>query len=278
MLLGVMSTPSILIVPALLCAACATADTASDQADAFPTRTDGSPAVDATPAPDANGTSACDLALQSLSFGFEGSAQGFVHDRMPEVAGSSVNWTFDHWEQGSASGGVSCAAGECFGTNLAGNYIQCQRAYLVSPPIDLSACAAESQDVSIFFEHRFDFWTGSFGGSTWFDGGLVEISADGTSWQPATLLYPGTIDINPEMTSSYSCVEKDNFYVDGKDGYVGSSGGWKSESFVVPAALATVTFQMRFVYSAGVSSQTADQAESMNGTAPGWYVDSIRLQ
>ncbi len=263
---------------ALLSVACATADTSLDEPDAFPSRTDGGSVADAAPAPDASGTSACDLALESLGFDFEGSAQGFVHDQMPEVAGSGVSWTFDHWEQGSASGGVSCDAGECFGTNLDDNYIQCQRAYLVSPPIDLSACAADSQDVSVLFEHQFDFWTGSFGGTTWFDGGLVEISGDGTTWQSATLLYPGTIDINPEMTSSYACVEPDNFYVDGKDGYVGSSGGWKSESFVIPAALATVTFQMRFVYGAGVSSQTADQAESMNGTAPGWYVDSIGFQ
>jgi len=260
-------------------AGCAVADSNTDVPDAFPSRPDGGgTGSDAMPQPpDAGGPSACDMALQNLRFDFEGGAQGFVHNRMPEVASSTVNWTFDHWEQGAASAGIACNSGqECFGTNLDGNYIQCQRAYLVSPPVDLSSCAAESRDLSVLFEHRYDFWTGNEGGPK-FDGGLVEISGDGTNWQSATLLYPGTIDINPAISSA-SCVEQNNFYASGKSGYVGTSGGWKNESFSIPSSLQTVTFQVRFVYAAGVSSQTTDQVQSMLGTASGWFVDNLRFE
>jgi hypothetical protein len=42
--------------------------------------------------------------------------------------------------------------------------------------------------------------------------------------------------------------------------------------------MASVTFQIRFVYGAGVSSQTTDQNQSMLGTAPGWFIDNLRFQ
>ncbi len=116
-------------------------------------------------------------------------------------------------------------------------------------------------------------------GSTWFDGGLIEVSSNGTTWVSAKVVFPGTIDTNPDIDPpSYECVDKNNFYVDGKGGYVGSSGGWVTESVTIPAALASSTFQLRFVYASGVSSQTTNQAESMNGTEPGWFIDDLTLQ
>lgn len=259
---------------------CASARGGDGEPDAFPGRSDGAPEADAAPfdEPDA-GPSACDLQLQSLSFDFEGSDEGFVHAPMPIAAGSGVTWTFDHWERGSASASTTCPSGNgCFGTNLGGNYIQCQRAYLVSPPVDLSACGTAGQEVTLSLQHNYDFWTGAFGGTTWFDGGLIEVSSNGSTWTPANVLFPGTIDINPEMTSSYTCIENDMFYVDGKSGYVGSSGGWVTENITIPSSLASVTFQFRFVYASGVSSQTTDQEQSKLGTRPGWFVDDIRFQ
>ncbi len=259
--------------------ACANADTVDDTPDAFPTRTDSgttSP-VDAAPRPDANQSVACTQALAALRFDFESGAQGFVHAAMPIAAGSGQSWTFDSWDQGPVTAGRSCIQGdECFATNLSGNYVQCQRAYLVSPPVDLSACASPGQDVSIFFQHNFNFWSGDEGGPR-FDGGLVEISADGTNWQSATILYPGTIDINPSI-GGFSCIENESFYVDGKDGYVGNSGGWLSENFSIPEELRTVTFQVRFVYGSGVSTATNDEATSQQGTRPGWHIDNLRFQ
>ncbi|MBL4634383.1 MAG: hypothetical protein JKY56_10955 [Kofleriaceae bacterium] len=230
-------------------------------------------------AADANvGQALCAAALETLRFDFEGSAQGFVHGKQSEVIGES-GWTFDHWEQGPASGTTICPSGnECWGTNLSGNYIQCQRAYLVSPQIDLSACGSREIEPRILLEHNYSFWFGQANGGQRFDGGIIEISGDGSTWQRVNLNYPGTIDINPNLGSSYACVEQDNFYVDGQPGFVGTSGGWVTESFTVPFSLATVSFQIRFLYAAGVSSQTTDQTQSMSGTAPGWYLDNLRFQ
>jgi hypothetical protein len=265
---------------AMLALSCATANGNDGSPDAFPGRgDDGGSEVDAGDIvlPDA-GPSACTLALEALSFGFESGAQGFVHGPMQAAIDSgNTTWNFDHWENGGAD--VTCPAGSnCFGTNLTGNYIQCQRAYLVSPTIDLSACGTMGQNVTMQFQHNYDFWTGPYGGTTWFDGGLVEVSKDGTNWVAANIVFPGTIDINPQRTSSYKCVEENNFYVDGKSGYTASSGGWVNESFTIPASLASVTFQVRFVYASGVSSETTNQADSMDGTEPGWYVDDISFQ
>jgi hypothetical protein len=259
---------------------CASASGGEGEPDAFPGRADGAPEADGGPiiVPDAGGPSACDLTLQTLGFDFEGSDEGFVHNQMQGFDDGGVTWTFDHWDRGAAN--TTCPEGQdCFGTNLTGNYIQCQRAYLVSPPIDLSDCGTAGQDLTLSFKHNYDFWTGDFpGGTTWFDGGTVEVSSNGTTWVAANVVFPGTIAINPDMGSGFACVDKNNFYVDGKNGYVGSSGGWVTESIEIPSSIASVTFQIRFVYAAGVSSQTTNQVDSMNGTEPGWYIDDIAFQ
>jgi hypothetical protein len=257
---------------------CATAGSDAGGPDAFPGRNDAAPEDDAMPMSDPDaGPSACAQALQSISFDFEGGAEGFVHNQMPDFDDGGVSWTYDHWEVGSAN--TTCPSGSsCWGTNLDDNYVQCGRAYLVSPPMDLSACGTAGQDVNLLLQHNYDFWTGNFGGTTWFDGGLIEISSDGTNWQAANVIFPGTIDINPEQTSSFRCVDRNNFYVDGKSGYTGSSGGWVNENIPIPASMLSVTFQVRFVYGAGVSSQTTDQNQSMLGTEPGWYIDNLRFQ
>jgi len=259
----------------LLLASCATAG-GEGQPDAYPGRNDGGLEIDADVGQPDAGPTACTTTLQSLAFDFEGGAEGFVHGDMPEVVGSGVDWTFDHWEVGSAN--TTCPSGQgCWGTNLDNNYIQCQRAYLVSPPIDLSDCGQSGTNVTLSFQHNYDFWTGPFGGSTWFDGGFIEITSDGTNWQPAGVLYPGMVLINPDQTSSFECIEKNNFYVHNKSGYVGASGGWVTEAVEIPAAMASVTFQIRFVYGAGVSSQTTSQNGSMAGTRPGWYIDDFQF-
>ncbi len=265
---------------ALLLVGCATAGGNDGTPDAFPGRNDGAPEDDADlRVPDA-GPNACDVQLDSLAFGFESGAQGFVSGPMPAaVATGNTTWRFDHWEQGSAT--LGCPDdGKCFGTNLTGNYIQCQRAYLVSPTIDLSACGTESRDVTMSFQHNYDFWTGDVAGLK-YDGGSIEVSSNGTTWVPANVVFPGTIAINPNIdngSTNYKCLDENNFYVHGKDGYVGTSGGWVNESITIPSSMASVTFQVRFVYASGVSSETFDQTESMVGTAPGWYLDNLAFQ
>src|SRR5262249_23305152 len=158
--------------------------------------------------------------------------------------------------QGAATWGPgSCHAGtQCWGTRLDANYTSCQRAALTSPAIDLSKCAGQSVTLTFWSWH--DFWTGTVSGktSTWFDGGIVEVSADGSTWTEVSPSpsYPGTIAINPNI-STYQCVSSNNFHVHAKAGLVGTGSGWQMISVPLPPAVVGATFHVRFAYGSGVS-------------------------
>jgi hypothetical protein len=64
---------------------------------------------------------------------------------------SGSSWPFDPWRHGAPTKALGCKSGSCWATELTTNYAQCQRAFVESPAIDLSACAAE--DISLTFEH-----------------------------------------------------------------------------------------------------------------------------
>jgi hypothetical protein len=237
------------------------------------------PGFDASPSPDAQvgPSEACVAALAAAAFDFEGGPSGWNHNLMPEIAGTDVDWNFDDWEQGTATnvGPAACNGGTgCWGTRLDNNYIACQRAFLRSPPIDLTECAGESLELG--FYHYYDFWAGEWDTQSWFDGGLVELSADGTGWTaPPGIDYPGTIAINPSK-GSYECIESDSFYVHGKPGFVGGSGGWELVQIPIPAELVAAGFQIRFSYSSGVILQ--DDTQNANDFSnAGWYIDDLAV-
>jgi hypothetical protein len=48
----------------------------------------------------------------------------------------------------SATAGTPCHSGKCFGAELGQNYAQCQRGFLLSPALDLSACVGEGPRVA----------------------------------------------------------------------------------------------------------------------------------
>lgn len=232
--------------------------------------TDAGP-MDAGPPP------ACLAALEAARFTFESGAQGWSHAPMDGV---SVSWPLDPWEDGAPSvGPASCAEGSrCFATDLDQNYAQCGRADLRSPTIDLRACAG--REVVMVWEQWFEFWTGDYGGSSWFDGGLVELAVDGTSsWTaPSTISTPGTVRINPNRGSSYACVSPTSFYVHGRAGFVGTSGGWQTAEASFGAQPTESAFRVRFAWASGVSSSTTNANTSRSGTRPGWVVDHVRFE
>ncbi|MBI5534697.1 MAG: hypothetical protein HY898_18370 [Deltaproteobacteria bacterium] len=220
--------------------------------------------------------SPCQQALAAYVWDFE-TAGGWSHAKMDGVSGS---WTFDSWERGVASSGPgSCHGGtQCYATNLDNNYIQCQRAALRSPSINLTACA--QTEIKLVFWHWYDFWTGTYGGSTWYDGGTVEFSSDGgTSWAVAPgVTFPGTITINPDMGSSYACLSPNSFHVDGLAGYTQASGsGWAKVEMAIPQSFRSSQFMVRFAYGTGVSYQTTNETTSMQHAKPGWYVDDVNV-
>lgn len=232
-------------------------------------KTADAPAIDAPPSP-------CDLALAGHATGFETGVGGWTHVVLDGATAAS--WPFDEWQHGTASSGPnSCHAGtKCWATRLDANYTSCERAALISPIMDLSACAGRT--VTLSFWSWTDFWTGTVTGKagTWFDGGLLEVSTNGTAWQAVTPTpaYPGTIKINPDIGSN-ACVSANNFYVNNKPGWVGTSGGWQQISVPIPAAAVTPSFRFRFAISSGVSFASSNAETNRMHTRPGWYIDDV---
>jgi len=220
--------------------------------------------------------SACALALAGQTTGFESGSTGWTHAVLDGAVASG--WPLDEWQLGAASSGPgSCHAGtKCWATRLDVNYTSCERAALTSPTIDLSACAGESVKLTFWSWH--DFWTGTVAGKTgtWFDGGLLEVSTDGSTWSAVTPApaYPGTTAINPNI-SSYACVSQNSFHVHNKPGWVGTSSGWQQITVPLPAAAVTSTFRFRFAYSSGVSFANNDAEANRAYTRPGWYIDDV---
>jgi len=220
--------------------------------------------------------SACDIALAGLATSFETGVAGWTHAVLDGA--SAPGWPLDEWQHGMATSGPgSCRTGtSCWATRLDANYTSCERAALVSPTLNLGSCAGKNVTLTFWTWH--DFWTGTVSGKTgvWYDGGLVEVSNNGTSWSavaPAPA-YPGTTAINGNI-SSFSCVSQNSFYVHNKPGFVGVSGGWKQVTVMLPASVVTPSFRFRFAFSSGVSFADNDAEGNRAHTRPGWYIDDV---
>jgi hypothetical protein len=217
----------------------------------------------------------CATALTGAATALAQSA-GWKHQKMDKVSGS---WNFDSWQFGVATSGPGAchAGGSCWATNLKGNYVNCQRAELRTPNLNVEDCAATA--IKLVFWHWFDFWSGSYGGKSWFDGGVVELSGDGgATWVAVDATPSGTIAINPNMGASYACLDSNNFYVHNKPGYVGQSGAWGKVEATIPPALRTATLMARFAYASGVSKQTTSDTPTSTYVRPGWYIDGVAIE
>jgi hypothetical protein len=219
---------------------------------------------------------ACQRALDAARFDFEAGPQGFGHRVMDDV---EANWPLDPWQHGRASVGPGACVdgGQCWATGLDENLVQCQRAELRSPAIDLDACAG--QQVELVFDHWYAFWAGTDGFSEWYDGGTVEAGTLGEFFEVlAPEVYPGTLAINPSIGFGYSCVDADNFYVDGLPGFVLESDDWEEVRMPIGGLAGAGPFVFRFAYATGVSAETRDPDESQALSPPGWFIDRIRFE
>ncbi len=222
----------------------------------------------ATPVP-----AACAAALTPLVYGFDGE-EGWTHGVSDGARAEDEDWPFDPWTRGTAKD-PECPNITCFGAERGQNYVQCQRGYLMSPSMDLSACAGTP--IALEFKHRFAFWTGVFEDATYFDGGIVEISNDdGMTWSAAPAKTTGTVKILPQR-GGFSCVLGDRFHVNGKAGFVGKQDEVTTVSLALPLEMVTGKFRVRFSQASGVSSATRDPAESRKGTAAGWRIDDVAV-
>ncbi len=206
-----------------------------------------------------------------VTYDFNSDAQGWTHTAVDGYSGDT-GWNYDFWQRGARTDGANCHEGAgCWGTNLAGNYINCQRAELRSPVIDLSAHAA--QTVTLYAWQSRDFWDNG----TYFDGGILEFSGDGGStWVNGCPTCSGTVNTRGS-SGGYSCNSSTSFYVDDEKGFVQTTSGWVSTYFTVPAGVLTANFRMRFVYSTGVSVLSYSD-DPVDYSHKGWYLDDVSIE
>lgn len=196
------------------------------------------------------------------------------------------SWPYVQFQYGTPSaakaakgGPAQCAGGtKCLANAINEDYVQCGRSYAVTPTWNLSACAGRSLRLS--FDHWYEFSVIPWQGTTYYDGGAVELSGTaGSSWSQGVAAYTGTININGNMGGNYACNSQNSFYVDAKPGFIGTSAGaWVHEDVAIPANLVTSKFAARFIWSSGVSFQTTSPADSRLHSSAGWYIDNIAVR
>lgn len=230
----------------------------------------GSPPVDA-----------CAVALAKLKVGFETGAEGARVSGLDGYSVDATEWPYVQWEYGVASkakkptGPSACKTGSyCFANDINQDYCQCGRGAAVTPTWNLSACVGRK--VSFVFDHWYDFSIIQYQGTTYYDGGFVELSKNGgSSWLAGSAGYSGKIKINGSLGVDYSCNSPNDFYVDGKTGFIGDSGGqWVHEVVPVPADFLVSTFAVRFPWASGVSYKTTSPTTSQQHSSAGWYLDN----
>jgi hypothetical protein len=210
-------------------------------------------------------------------FSFDDGKEGWTHDKIDNPSNS---WNYDMWAQGAPSsvGPSTCYEGTgCFGFNLTGNYINCNRAQLISPVIDLNSHTGE--DLQLSFWHWHNFWASP---TSWYDGGFVEFSSNGgTNWNQITGAgYPGTVKIKTDASTFLNPCECDSatFYAHNKPGFIQTTGGnWQQVSIDIPSEMIAENFRIRFVFSSGVQSCTTS-SNPTNYSHAGWYIDEVRIQ
>lgn len=200
-------------------------------------------------------TGTVDPCSVALSYDFEASDQGFTHAPLSTFA------TDDPWQRGTPSGTtIACHGGtKCFTTGLTANYATCQTAELRSPTLDLSSCASSSKTVRLSFWHYYVFE----GTTTLWDGGLLQVSTDGTKWTDVTTsqAYDGTIDGSYSGCSPVPLVGL-------RKGWGGTipGGAWKQVTYDIGPAYRVAGLRFRFIFG-------SDAATNKRG----WFIDDVAV-
>ncbi len=163
------------------------------------------------------------------------------------------------WECGDPTnfaGGPGVGTTGVWATNLSGNYLQSESSFLQSGILDLSNC--EGQEITMTLRHWYNF----HGLVLNDDGGIVQVSTNGTSW---TQIHPsGGSDypLNNPLTASFPPV-------DGANGFGGNNPDeetWVETQFDLTDYAGASEFYVRFVM--------GSDGQSHHG---GWYIDNLEL-
>jgi hypothetical protein len=198
--------------------------------------------------------------LLSFSYDFEAGPQGFTHVPTSGIASD------DPWQLGTAASIVCHSGTQCWNTASTGGYSSCQTAQLVSPTLDLSACAASASSLALSFWHYYRFEPYTY--NLWPDGGLVQISSDdGVTWADVAPNPPYQGVINGGYAgSSCSCTPIPD--VAGHPGWSGviPGGAWVQAKVEIDPSHRVPKFRFRFLF--GADCGTSDV---------GWFIDDARI-
>jgi hypothetical protein len=142
-----------------------------------------------------------------------------------------------------------------FATNLVGPYNANEASALVSPPIDVSSCSETGLQLELVHWHDFE------GGPENADGGLVQVSVDGTTWTTVAPISGALYDPNP-LKGAFPPI----------DGGVGFSGAldeeaWVSSVFDLSEWIGASALRVRLVFGSDAATQTG-----------GWYIDTLEIR
>lgn len=170
----------------------------------------------------------------------------------------------DPWIRGSTTAPTCHAGTTCWSTGLQGDYRNCGEAVLVSPVIDLAACATAPAV-------RVSWWQWvsleTFAEGTYFDSALVQISRDGgATWDylPSpgpTPAYLGTCGIHDDgCGSALPFVRGQRVWSDH------DLASWQVARFEVPKGYATTSFRVRFLF-----------GSDFKAASRGWLIDDFSV-
>ncbi|HHS51127.1 MAG TPA: hypothetical protein ENN07_08440, partial [candidate division Zixibacteria bacterium] len=165
-----------------------------------------------------------------------------------EASGEMTHYgTSDDWAWGTPTSGPGSARSgtRCWATNLSGNYRNNQQSSLVSPGVDLSACA----NGTLSFWHWYNTDTGLLDA----DGCQVFIGRSPTGpWAQLNMPgYDGMLIIGPLAF---------------EQSYHGSSGGWRYQTVDISAWVGGMAY-IRFFFASG-----------WTGNSSGWYIDDVSIE
>lgn len=207
---------------------------------------------------DADTDTDADLCAEAAAlFDFEALETEFTH-------GPAGDGFPDPWERGEPAA-LECYSGtSCWATVLAGDYGNCQAGELVSPVIDLSACAGQDVSIDVRFWHV--YWMEPMSSDIWWDGAMIQVSADGgESWDDVvpTPAYQGLIQ------GAYGPCEGEGIPdIDGHSGWSGvlDPPQWTQVTVELKESHWTTDFRLRFVFGSDAGA-----------VASGWYIDNVEV-
>ncbi|HWB77731.1 MAG TPA: hypothetical protein VG755_22345 [Nannocystaceae bacterium] len=210
------------------------------------------------------GTVACGEACT-----FDASACTFCGRRFEFAGGGGCPYGFTVTKLDSEAGGVSWQCGNpsnyalgpgtdvegVYATNLVGPYNGNESSALASPAIDLSMCAADGLELELVHWHDFE------GGEDNSDGGIVQVSTDGTTWTTIAPASGALYDSNP-ISASYAPV-------DGAQGFSGAldENEWLSSVFDLSDYAGEAGLRVRMVFGSDAQTNTG-----------GWYIDTLEVR